>query len=302
MNKIESNRNMVLRSHLKSRINVKDDYGRLNADCMIQILSFLPITQLVKLTELNSSYHRLIQSTAQLYTKIEYTFDYCATHRQSKMKAFVSVAKYAKDFSVSSVNEIYVHYKSNDISIHFKDLERILKDTSNLVSFDYGVIFKFNSSLNFHGLSFKDLFRKLSMNFFMKVSSTCTHLKALSLQTQCILVSDYINILTNLPLLTFVHFTHFFDRLIPSFELLKPQLIRIGRIQVDMDPYIITWPGDNLLASHLISINEAEVFTRMSNYVYTWNGVLSTYLSEDHATAEIAKIKALPHVKLKLND
>jgi len=129
---------MILRSHKKLRTNtLNNTYGVLNVDCMIRILAFLPLKQLVHLTVLNSSYRRLIQTTAELYTDMEYLCEFDDLKSIGQLKSILAVANYVKNFSINVLDSDVVR------GTHYEILELMLKFMPTLDSFTYHVMLRF---------------------------------------------------------------------------------------------------------------------------------------------------------------
>jgi len=115
-------------------------FGKLNADCMIRILSFLPVNQLVQLSVLSCSYCRLIQTTAQFYANIEFYADVDVLRRSCQFNWITSVSKYVKHFSINLVDILAEDSKPQVLTTIYKGVEHILTHMPNLDSFCYYVM------------------------------------------------------------------------------------------------------------------------------------------------------------------
>jgi len=275
---------MILKSNKKPIITAtRTAFGKLNPDCLIQILSFLPKSQLLKLKVLNSSYRRLIQTTTQFYTHMKFFCDIFDPHSSLQFNTFASVAQHVRGLSIDSLGIIATEGICDDLEINYDDLDLILQDMPKLKSFHYDAIID------------NDNHNDLDHILFKSVSLNCSHLIDLSLKTHNILVSDFTLILSNLPMLKLVEFTDFSDRLLPSFYPLKQHLIRIGRIRLHMQ---YCKQGDNLVASDFIGMTCVNLTISLFNYSYWFDGDACILRNEGDIIAEIDEIKALPNVKV----
>jgi len=211
-------------------------FGYLNADCMIHVLSYVPQSQLFALSVLCSAMKDLIQSTALLWQH----FDCTNIVSLQKSGMFDEISQHVQSLTLKR-GKLYKGTQTNTFeALLAAFLKQFTKLTCLTVNSEHG--------------------KRIHFKSFHRLNLTSLHME----DTSHLSTKPFVACLKTLKSLNQVSFTTLKDSR-QNFNLLKPELIRIGSVKIDVSGGDYT---SGLLASDLEGIRHVVYLYSSRSYEY----------------------------------